>query len=600
MKQKQVHKYGSLRKQILLFTMSVILICLALIGGSLFTISRSVVRKNLVDSTLKFIEHTAYTVEEDLNNIQELMDYFFVDKQIQSALSEEIVTDYDRILQWNKLNNALSTYTRFDYFQYINCILFYNSEGNLHTFSYMAQNTKDYVQRNQELGWYQETLESGGRLLWGSELTSSKSAYEPYEAGIGNTDVSAMRALRNQNYKIIQGAVYISIQPGYFSVMQKENGLSDLDIYLFDHADRLLNPKVSEEEVSQWLSSLDDAKWQDAGYRYCVSGQNIIYDYSIPSYGYRLVAVQPLQNTLLLDHSIMLLGGVILIMMGLIAVSFWIFLNRKVIRPVTILSDTMKRVHTEGLSVSVPETGSIEFNYLSDNLNYMLNQIQILMEKNLEKERAVQEAEHKAVLAQVNPHFVYNALFAIRMMALIQKADNIRDTVDALWRMLKNSTSRAKEVFTLADEIQNIKDYIHILSATNVQKFEVLYEIEPELYEAVCPAFLIQPVVENAIMHGILPKHGFSTIRICAASREQEIVITVTNDGIPIPAEQLEKVNQRLSKAAAHKGLGLSSICQRLSLLYGEAAGLTITSSGETEKTVVTIHYPLQKGEQDV
>ena len=101
-------------------------------------------------------------------------------------------------------------------------------------------------------------------------------------------------------------------------------------------------------------------------------------------------------------------------------------------------------------------------------------------------------------------------------------------------------------------------------------------------------------------MHGILPKHGFSTIRICAASREQEIVITVTNDGIPIPAEQLEKVNQRLSKAAAHKGLGLSSICQRLSLLYGEAAGLTITSSGETEKTVVTIHYPLQKGEQDV
>lgn len=598
MKHKQIHKYGSLRKQILIFTMSVILICLLLIGGSLFTISRSVVRKNLVDSTLKFIEHTAYTVEEDLNNIQELMDYFFVDKQIQSALSEEIVTDYDRILQWNKLNNALSTYTRFDYFQYVNCILFYNAEGNLHTFSYMAQNSKDYVQRNQELGWYQEALESGGRLLWGSELTSSKAVYEPYEAGIGNADVSAIRALRNQNYKTIQGAVYISVQPGYFSIMRKNNGLSDLDIYLFDHAGRLLNPKVSEEEVDGWLSSLEGIEWQDAGYRYCVSGQNIIYDYDISSYGYRLVAVQPLQDTFLLDHSIMRLGGVVLVMMALIAVSFWIFLNRKVIDPVNILSDTMKRVHTEGLSVCVPETGSSEFDYLSENLNYMLNQIQILMEKNLEKERAVQEAEHRAVLAQINPHFVYNALFAIRMMAMIQKADNIRDTVDALWRMLKNSTSRAKEAFTLRDEIQNIKDYIHILSATNVQKFEVLYEIEPELYEAACPAFLIQPVVENAIMHGILPKHGFSTIQICAAYREENIVITITNDGIPIPEEQLEEVNQTLSKtAAAHKGLGLSSICQRLMLLYGDAAGLTITSSKEMEKTVVTIHYPWQKGE---
>ncbi len=170
MKQKQVHKYREPSKA----DFALYDECDIDLSGTdrrkSFTISRSVVRKNLVDSTLKFIEHTAYTVEEDLNNIQELMDYFFVDKQIQSALSEEIVTDYDRILQWNKLNNALSTYTRFDYFQYINCILFYNSEGNLHTFSYMAQNTKDYVQRNQELGWYQETLESGGRLLWGVNL----------------------------------------------------------------------------------------------------------------------------------------------------------------------------------------------------------------------------------------------------------------------------------------------------------------------------------------------------------------------------------------------------------------------------------------------
>ena len=600
MKHKQIHKYGSLRKQILVFTMSMVLICLILTGSVFFVISRSVVRKNLIDSTLKFIEHTAYTVEQDLNGIQELMDYFFVDKQIQSALSEEIITDYDRILQWNQLNDALSTYKRFDYFQYINCILFYNAEGNLHTFSYMAPDTKDYVVRNEELGWYQEALEGKGRLLWGSDVTSLKSAYSSYTAGIGTADVSAMRALRNQSYKRVRGVVYISIKPEYFSVMKKNNGLSGMDVYLFDNAGRLLNPKASEEEVEECLSCLNGTKWQDTGYRYCAAGQNIIYDYSITSCGYRLVAVQPLQDTFWMDNSIMVLGGVILVVMLLISVSLWIFLNRKVIRPVNILSDTMKRVHTEGLSVRVSGVGSSEFEYLSDNLNYMLNQIQDLMERNLEKERAVQEAEHKAVLAQINPHFVYNALFAIRMMAMMQKAENIRDMVDALWRMLKNSTSRAKEIFTLADEIQNIRDYIHILSATNVQKFEVIYEIETELYEAFCPAFLIQPVVENAIMHGILPKQGFSTIRICAVSREETVVITIINDGIPIPEKQLEEVKQTLSKAAAHKGLGLSSICQRLKLLYGEAAGLTITSGGEMERTVVTIHYPVQKGTKDV
>lgn len=88
--------------------------------------------------------------------------------------------------------------------------------------------------------------------------------------------------------------------------------------------------------------------------------------------------------------------------------------------------------------------GSDEFDYLAHHFNYMLTRIEHLMAANLEKERAIQEAEHKAVLAQINPHFVYNALFAIRMMAIIQGAENIQDIVDALWRMLKNSTAAEK------------------------------------------------------------------------------------------------------------------------------------------------------------
>lgn len=592
---------GSLRRQILVFTMSMILVSALLIGGSFFMISKSVLRRNQEENAVSAIAHAAYTVEQDLNSLQELMDYFFVDKEIQSVLSRNIITDYDMTLQWNDLSYALDTYERLECFQYINCILFYNAEGDPQTFSYMSVDTASYIQRNQELGWYQEALANGGRLLWDSDVATEADAYEPYAAEAGEADISVMRALRNQNYRTIQGVVYISIRPEYLSVLQKNNGLDGMTVYLYDGAGRLLSPEASEEEGDNYSAALVKAEWKSGGYRCMTAGDNLVYEYPVDSYGYRLVVVQPIEDTLLMDGSIMLLGTIMLAMMILVAGSLWLFLTRRVIRPVNILSETMKRVHTEGLSVQAPETGCSEFDYLSGSLNYMLNQIQVLMETNLEKEREVQEAEHKAVLAQINPHFVYNALFAIRMMAVIQKADNIRDMVDALWRMLKNSTSRAKEDFSLADEIQNVKDYIHILSAMNVQKFEAVYDIEPDLYEVSCPRFLIQPIVENAIMHGVLPKQGFSTIRIGAEVNAGKIMITISNDGLPIPEERLEEVRQSLAKdAAAHKGIGLNSIRRRLMLLYGDDAGLTITSSREPEKTIVTIHYPYQKGGNNV
>ena len=593
---------GSLRRKILVFTMSMILVSALLIGGSFFMISKSVLRRNQEESAVSAIAHAAYTVEQDLNSLQELMDYFFVDKEIQSVLSRDIITDYDMTLQWNDLSYALDTYERLECFQYINCILFYNAEGDPQTFSYMSADTASYIQRNQELGWYQEALVNGGRLLWDSDVTKESEAYGDYAAETGEKDISVIRALRNQNYRAIQGAVYISIRPEYLSVLQQNNGLDGMTVYLYDGAGRLLSPGVSEEEGENCSAALAETEWKSGGYRCMTAGNNLIYEYPVNSYdGYRLVVVQPVEDALLMDGSIMLLGMIMLAMMILVAVSLWLFLTRRVIRPVNILSETMKRVHTEGLSVQAPETGCSEFNYLSGSLNYMLNQIRVLMETNLEKEREVQEAEHKAVLAQINPHFVYNALFAIRMMAVIQKADNIRDMVDALWRMLKNSTSRAKEDFSLADEIQNVKDYIHILSAMNVQKFEVVYDIGPDLYEVSCPRFLIQPIVENAIMHGVLPKQGFSTIRIGAEVKAGKVSITISNDGLPIPEERLEEVQRSLAKnAAAHKGIGLSSIRRRLMLLYGDDADLTITSSREPEKTIVTIHYPYQKGGNNV
>lgn len=579
---------GSLRQQILIFAMSMILVCTCVIGASLYYASKMIVRKNRTESTLSQISHAAYIVEQDLDGIQELMDYIFVDKQIQDALQRNIETDYDRTLQWNDIYAALSTYERLDCFRDINCIIIYNAEGHPHSFRYMALDTSCYLQRNQELGWYQSAIEDEGRLVWSTAVTNTADAYEPYESVIG-MDISAMRALRVQSYRYIQGVVYLSIRPSCLSIMRSGNGLDGMPVYLIDNAGRVLNENADREMLQISEGLLEQAKWENREYRYYDDGEYVAYEHIVPGYGYRLVVLQPNEDNYAMDNIMLYLGISIVVVLILISCSLWIFLTRKVIRPVQALANTMQSVNTKGLEVRAELTGIIEFDYLVHHFNFMLDRIKQLMEANMEQERAAQEAEHKAVLAQINPHFVYNALFAIRMMAIIQNAENIQDMVDALWRMLKNSTSRSKMDFTLKDEIQNVEDYVHILKATNVHKFDVTYDIESDLLSAACPKFIIQPVVENAIMHGVLPKQGFSTISISACREDDFIVITVENDGLPISADRLTEVNSTLSQA--HKGLGLSSIHQRLQLLYGENAGLTITSDEESMKTVVQIRY---------
>ena len=583
---------SSLRRQILVFTMSMILICTLVIGLSLFQASKILVRRNHTESTLSQISHAAYIVEQDLNEIQELMDYIFVDKQIQSALDRDIRTAYDRTLQWNEIYMALNTYERLDCFRDINCIILYNADGYAHSFRYMALDTSKYLQRNQELGWYQAAIENEGRLVWSTAVTAAAEDYAPYESMIG-TDISAMRALRVQSYQYIQGVVYLSIRPTCLSIMQSNHGLDGMYVYLLDDTGRLLNTEADIELLNMSKQLLAGAKWENPEYRYYDNGEYVAYEHIVPDYGYRLIVLQPDGGTYAMDNTIFYLGVLIIFVLLLISVSLWFFLTRLVIRPVRSLADTMQSVNTLGLTVRAEASGSAEFDYLAHHFNFMLDRIKQLMDTNLEKERAAQEAEHKAVLAQITPHFVYNALFAIRMMAIIQNAENIQDMVDALWRMLKNSTSRGKTDFTLKDEIQNVEDYIHILKATNVHKFHVTYDVDPDLLEIACPKFIIQPVVENAIMHGVLPKQGFSTIMITAHQEGDEVVIMVENDGLPITADRLAQVNSTLGQA--HKGLGLSSIHQRLQLLYGTDAGLTITSDENLMKTVVQIRYGMKE-----
>jgi two-component system sensor histidine kinase YesM len=213
---------------------------------------------------------------------------------------------------------------------------------------------------------------------------------------------------------------------------------------------------------------------------------------------------------------------------------------------------------------------------------------------------------------QINPHFVYNTIDSIRWMAKIQDNPAIADMCRRLINLLRNVISRpgtnhaVLATVTLGEELHILEDYTEIMAIRNLGGFEVINEVPPELLECQVPKLCLQPLIENAIIHGILPSGRFGVIKISAEMENAEseyLLVNVWDNGIGISYESLEKIKRRhpslrhlprsLSQGKEHglNNIGVMNVDERLKLLYGKDCGLFFESS-KNEWTKVIMKIP--------
>lgn len=197
------------------------------------------------------------------------------------------------------------------------------------------------------------------------------------------------------------------------------------------------------------------------------------------------------------------------------------------------------------------------------------------------------QAEYLALQNQINPHFLYNALEAIRTDALLADCEDIAETTEALATFFRYTISNVKEYVTFSDELDNVENYFTIQRCRFGDKISMELELENEkLLEARMPKLILQPLVENAVSHGLEGKLGPGTVRIALENSDTTLFLRVRDDGLGIPPERVSQLNERFagdSGAAVPQGkkggIALQNVNSRIRLMFGENYGLRIFSA---------------------
>lgn len=286
------------------------------------------------------------------------------------------------------------------------------------------------------------------------------------------------------------------------------------------------------------------------------------------------------------------LGAIILLLLSSVLL---FMISEKLAAPVERLADTMQRVGAGDLAARAEVSGSGEIAYLAASFNKMLDRMDKLV-KILANEQAKKRlAEINALQYQIRPHFIYNVLNAIRFAATLQGAKSISDRLADFVEVLRASTNRQGSFVKLSEEIAVLKHYIALQEFRLLDVFEVKFSIEEKAKDLIVPRMLLQPLVENSILHGPSEERPYLHIEVRAEISNDKLILTVHDDGQGMSESAIAEVLAGKINELSHGGLsgiGITNIIERLRLYYNDGARLSYESDGKSY-TLAKIILPL-------
>ncbi len=273
---------------------------------------------------------------------------------------------------------------------------------------------------------------------------------------------------------------------------------------------------------------------------------------------------------------------------------FTMMLQRMVSRPVKKIYQRIKKIGAGDFSADNTIESGDEFGFIGQGINHMAQNISKLMQDRMETEKAKRELELSLLQNQVNPHFLYNTLNTIKWMAVMQHAEGISEITSALAKMLKNISKDTDLTVTLREELNFLNDYITIQSYRYAGMFSFSCHVAKEsFYDCRIMRFSLQPIVENAIFHGIEPKKQFGKIVVDVDENEKGLTISITDNGVGMSGETIQSLlNGEENRSGVFKKIGLNNVNQRIQIEYGPAYGISIASELGSY-TCVTINLPM-------
>lgn len=370
--------------------------------------------------------------------------------------------------------------------------------------------------------------------------------------------------------------------------------ITDAEGNIIYHPQQQLIFSHLKSEDAGIVSSLSDGVHEDENVIYTLS---TTYDRS-----WRIVGVS-YTDELVTERQSQIFMSIVVSLLCCAAVSVAVLAVYAIIvnAPVRSLIKAMKAFENaaDSFSYSSGNEAVTELQVLSDSFEHMSNRIKQLMERVRTEETELRKTELKALQAQINPHFLYNTLDSIQWMCEQGKNEDAMKMVSALAKLFRISISRRHELIPIKDELQHAKKYLVIQSYRYRNQFSYSFDIETRLEHYLCNKITVQPLIENAIYHGIDRMVDEGEIKISvkeAPDNKDDILITVEDNGVGMTEEQCRKILRK--ERSDSSGIGVKNVNDRLKIYFGEKYGLTIKSELDVG-TIVTVRIPKIEAEAE-
>lgn len=411
--------------------------------------------------------------------------------------------------------------------------------------------------------------------------------------------VSLSRAVElNFGGEISQGVLLVDMNFSGIEQIFKNIDISKSGyVYLMDRKGEIIYHPRQQLIYSDLISENNNiAKdYEDGTIKENFNGENRLVTLKTVGYtGWKIVAVTPMTDVLN-SYSHMRIFTIFILFFGILVLTIInIVVSSRITNPIIRLERKVKKFEEGIRNIDFStEVGSYEVKHLGKAINSMVKQMDLLMDNIVKEQEIKRKTELDALQAQINPHFLYNTLDSIVWMIESERYDGATTMVISLARFFRISLSKGRNVITLRDELLHVENYLTIQNIRYKNRFNYKVEGEEDILECASIKLIVQPLVENAIYHGMEFMDGDGEILVKAYKNNNKISIDVIDNGLGMTEEIVETLlNGNNKRKGNGSGIGLRNVNERIKLYFGNEYGLEIFSEPD-EGTTIRINLPI-------
>ncbi|MDS0525789.1 histidine kinase [Clostridium sp. SHJSY1] len=589
----------TIKNRITIIIMCSTIITTILISYFCFSTFQYLLKKNIIQSTGSNLQLVMKNIENNMENVENLARWCSTNTLISSYVSNAPVNISGR--------DALNTYYRLQEellnsraSNYVGRLIISNPENAL--LQTLDSNNEGFLsdgKTSREVPYFQELIESSDLKWIGLEK-------DPFKRDDDLYIIPIIRPVYSNANLNVQGWVYISVNTSIITDYLEDYKLEEnsalyiiVNNIIYLYKDKKLKEISPECTVVKKDTTIYN---KDISY-YIVKDEEGI-SHTVVSYTSNLsgwyIAQSISNEQFFVKRStyLPLILIIIVLLFSLGSVLAYTF-NRMINNPICKINKKILEISSGDFSRNTFIESSDEIGTIGKGINILSKNILDLIESRVSDEKQKKELEFRMLQSQINPHFLYNTLNSIKWMATIQKATGIPEMTTSLARLLRNIAKGTRELITIKEELELLKDYITIQQYRYGGSITVNYNVmSDELYSCNIIKFTLQPIVENAIFHGIEPKlvEGIIDINI-KNIEDNKVRIEVVDNGIGIPEEKMKKLltSKEATSKTSFNNIGIINVHERIKLTFGSEYGLNIESK-INQYTKIIIMIPYQRG----